>query len=57
MQAGILAQVADRDRVLGNVLKLLAATRERGVRTASTTVNGAARAAGLATRFPSHARC
>jgi nicotinamidase-related amidase len=36
MQTGILAQVADRDRVLGNVLKLLAATRERGVRTVFT---------------------
>ncbi len=33
MQAGILAQVADRDRVLSNVLKLLTATRGRGVRT------------------------
>ena len=28
--------VADRDRVLGNVLKLMAATRERGVRTVFT---------------------
>lgn len=33
MQAGILAQVADGERVLDNVLKLLAATRECGVRT------------------------
>ena len=36
MQAGILSQVADRDRVLGNILKLLKATRERGVRTVFT---------------------
>jgi nicotinamidase-related amidase len=36
MQAGILPQVAERDRVLGNVLKLLAATRARHVRTVFT---------------------
>jgi biuret amidohydrolase len=33
MQAGILAQIADGDRVLANVLRLLAAARKRGVRT------------------------
>jgi nicotinamidase-related amidase len=33
MQAGILAQIADGDRVLANVRRLLAATRERRVRT------------------------
>jgi nicotinamidase-related amidase len=33
MQVGVLAQIADGDRVLGNVLRLLAAARERGVRT------------------------
>jgi biuret amidohydrolase len=33
MQVGILAQIADADRVLGNVLKLLAVARERRVRT------------------------
>ncbi len=33
MQAGILSQIGDRDRVLGNVLRVLAAARERGVRT------------------------
>jgi biuret amidohydrolase len=33
MQGGVLAQVADRARVLTNVLKLLAAARERHVRT------------------------
>lgn len=33
MQAGILAQVADAERVLGNVVRLLAAARQRSVRT------------------------
>jgi nicotinamidase-related amidase len=33
MQSGILAQIADADRVLANVLKLLAAARNRAVRT------------------------
>jgi biuret amidohydrolase len=33
MQAGILAQIAERERVLANVLRLLAAARERRVRT------------------------
>jgi biuret amidohydrolase len=33
MQVGVLAQVADADRVLANVLRLLAAARNRGVRT------------------------
>jgi biuret amidohydrolase len=33
MQVGILAQIADGDRVLAQVLRLLAATRQRGVRT------------------------
>jgi biuret amidohydrolase len=33
MQVGVLAQIDDADRVLGNVTKLLAAARERGVRT------------------------
>jgi biuret amidohydrolase len=33
MQVGILAQIADRDRVLANVLRLLAAAREQRVRT------------------------
>ena len=33
MQVGILSQIADGDRVLANVLRVLAAARERGVRT------------------------
>ena len=33
MQVGILQQIADRDRVIANVLRVLAAARERGVRT------------------------
>jgi nicotinamidase-related amidase len=33
MQVGILRQIADGDRVLANVLRVLAAARERGVRT------------------------
>jgi len=33
MQAGILAQIAERDRILANVLRLLGAARERRVRT------------------------
>jgi nicotinamidase-related amidase len=33
MQVGVLAQVTDADRVLSNVLRLLGAARERGVRT------------------------
>ena len=33
MQVGVLAQVADGDRVLANVLRVLEAARERGVRT------------------------
>jgi biuret amidohydrolase len=33
MQVGILSQIADGDRVLANVLKVLAAARHRGVRT------------------------
>jgi biuret amidohydrolase len=33
MQTGILAQIADGDRVLANVLRLLATARKRGVRT------------------------
>jgi biuret amidohydrolase len=33
MQAGVLAQIADADRVLANVLRLLAAAREHRVRT------------------------
>ena len=33
MQVGVLAQVADGDLVLANVLRVLAAARERGVRT------------------------
>src|SRR4051812_49600907 len=33
MQIGVLAQIDDADRVLANVTKLLAAARERGVRT------------------------
>jgi nicotinamidase-related amidase len=33
MQVGVLAQIDDADRVLANVLRLLAAARERGVRT------------------------
>jgi nicotinamidase-related amidase len=33
MQTGILAQIADAERVLGNVLRLLAAARKHGVRT------------------------
>jgi len=33
MQVGILGQIADGDRVLANVLRVLAAARERGVRT------------------------
>jgi nicotinamidase-related amidase len=36
MQAGVLAQVTDGERVLANVLKLLAAARERRVRTVFT---------------------
>jgi nicotinamidase-related amidase len=36
MQIGILAQVADGDRVLANVLRLLTAARKRGVRTVFT---------------------
>jgi biuret amidohydrolase len=36
MQSGILAQIADADRVVANVAKLLAATRRRGVRTLFT---------------------
>jgi biuret amidohydrolase len=36
MQAGILRQIADGDRVLANVLRLLAAARERRVRTVFT---------------------
>jgi nicotinamidase-related amidase len=33
MQVGILSQIDDADRVLANVLRVLAAARERGVRT------------------------
>jgi biuret amidohydrolase len=33
MQVGVLAQIDDAERVLGNVTKLLGAARERGVRT------------------------
>src|SRR3954464_12721215 len=33
MQIGVLAQIDDADRVLANVTKLLAAARDRGVRT------------------------
>jgi biuret amidohydrolase len=33
MQAGVLAQISDADRVLANVLRVLAAARGRGVRT------------------------
>ena len=33
MQVGILRQIADGDRVLANVQRVLAAARERGVRT------------------------
>jgi nicotinamidase-related amidase len=33
MQVGVLAQIEDADRVLGNVLRLLETARERGVRT------------------------
>jgi len=33
MQVGVLAQIGDADRVLHNVLRLLATARERGVRT------------------------
>ena len=33
MQVGVLGQIADGDRVLANVLRLLGAARERGVRT------------------------
>jgi nicotinamidase-related amidase len=33
MQVGVLAQIEDADRVLANVLRLLDAARERGVRT------------------------
>ena len=33
MQVGVLDQIADGDRVLANVLRLLGAARERGVRT------------------------
>jgi hypothetical protein len=36
MQSGILAQIADGDRVLANVLKVLAAARKRGIRTIFT---------------------
>jgi nicotinamidase-related amidase len=36
MQAGILAQIDDADRVLANVLKLLTVARMRGVRTVFT---------------------
>jgi nicotinamidase-related amidase len=36
MQTGILAQIADRDRVVANVLRLLAAARKQGVRTVFT---------------------
>jgi nicotinamidase-related amidase len=36
MQSGILAQIADADRVLANVLKLLTAARKRGIRTIFT---------------------
>jgi biuret amidohydrolase len=33
MQVGVLAQIEDADRVLGNVLRLLETARQRGVRT------------------------
>ena len=33
MQVGVLAQIADRDRVLANALRLLDAARAAGVRT------------------------
>jgi nicotinamidase-related amidase len=33
MQVGVLAQIADGERVLANVLRVLTAARERGVRT------------------------
>jgi biuret amidohydrolase len=36
MQVGVLAQIADGDRVLANVLRVLAAAREHGVRTVFT---------------------
>jgi len=36
MQTGILAQIADRDRVVANVLRVLAAARKQGVRTVFT---------------------
>jgi nicotinamidase-related amidase len=36
MQAGILGQIADGDRVLANVLKVLAVARDQGVRTIFT---------------------
>jgi biuret amidohydrolase len=36
MQVGIVSQIADRDRVLANVLRVLAAARERRVRTVFT---------------------
>ncbi|HEY2792000.1 MAG TPA: isochorismatase family cysteine hydrolase [Micromonosporaceae bacterium] len=36
MQVGILSQIADADRVLGNVSRLLAACRQRGIRTIFT---------------------
>ena len=36
MQTGILAQIDDRDRVVANVLRLLAAARKRRVRTVFT---------------------
>jgi nicotinamidase-related amidase len=36
MQSGVLAQIADADRVVANVVKLLAATRKRRVRTLFT---------------------
>jgi nicotinamidase-related amidase len=36
MQVGVLGQIADGDRVLANVLRVLATARERGVRTVFT---------------------
>ena len=36
MQVGIVSQIADRDRVLANVLRVLAVARERRVRTVFT---------------------
>jgi nicotinamidase-related amidase len=38
MQAGILSQIADGDRVLANVLRVLAAAREQRVRTVCFSV-------------------